>query len=46
MQGIDRQSKEKSCRHYVQMRNHVNELDVFNETIVSGSKTIYKLELR
>jgi hypothetical protein len=46
MQGIDKLSKEKSCRHYVQMRNHVNELDVFNQYRFGIENFFYKLELR
>ena len=46
MQGIHRQSKEKSCRHYIQMRNHVNELDVFNQYRFGIENFFYKLELR
>lgn len=46
MQGIDRQSKEKNCRHYILMRNHVNELDVFNQYRFGIENFFYKLELR
>lgn len=46
MQGIDRHSKARNCRHYVQLRNHVNQLDVFNRYRYGIENFFYKLELR
>lgn len=46
MQGIDRLSKANNCRHYVQLRNHVNQLDVFNRYRYGIENFFYKLELR
>jgi hypothetical protein len=46
MQGIDRDSKEKNCRHYVLIRNKVSQLDVFNRSRFAIENFFYKLELR
>lgn len=46
MQGIDQSSKTKNCRHYVLLRNHVKDLDVFNRYRYAVENYFYKLELR
>ena len=46
MQGIDRDSKAKDCRHYVYLRNRVNQLDVFNLYRYGVENFFYKFELR
>lgn len=46
MQGIDAGSKVKNCRHYVYIKNRVNQLDVFNRYRYGIENFFYKLELR
>ena len=46
MQGIDQHSRKNSCRHYVLMRNHVNDLQMFNRYRYAVENYFYKLELR
>jgi hypothetical protein len=46
MQGIERSSKTKNCRHYVLLRNYVKDLHVFNRYRYAIENYFYKLELR
>ena len=46
MHGIDQSSKTKKCRHYVLLRNHVRDLEVFNRYRYAVESYFYKLELR
>ncbi|NUY02371.1 hypothetical protein [Paraburkholderia youngii] len=46
MQGIDRISKEKNCRHYVYIKNRVTDLGLFNRSRYAIENFFYKLELR
>lgn len=46
MQGIDRVSKAKECRHYVYLKNRVKDLDTFNRYRYGIENFFYKLELR
>ncbi|MCX4176697.1 MULTISPECIES: hypothetical protein [Paraburkholderia] len=46
MQGIDRLSKAKECRHYVYLKNRVRDLDSFNRHRYAIENFFYKLELR
>jgi hypothetical protein len=44
MQGIDENSRQRNCRHYVIMRNHVADLAVFNAYRFAIEHYFYKLE--
>jgi hypothetical protein len=46
MSGIDQSSKTKNCRHYVLLRNHVNDLSAFNTYRYAIENYFYKLEVR
>ncbi|MFM0543716.1 hypothetical protein PQR29_03200 [Paraburkholderia strydomiana] len=46
MQGLDRDSKAKNCRHYVYIKNRVTDLDSFNKSRYAIENFFYKLELR
>jgi hypothetical protein len=46
MQGIDRVSKDKNCRHYVYVKNRVTDLASFNKSRYAIENFFYKLELR
>ncbi|MGF6261907.1 hypothetical protein OKW49_002835 [Paraburkholderia youngii] len=46
MQGLDRLSKEKNCRHYVYVKNRVTNLNDFNLSRYAIENFFYKLELR
>ncbi|MFM0009150.1 hypothetical protein [Paraburkholderia sediminicola] len=46
MQGIDRLSKAKDCRHYVYLKNRLADLDSFNQSRYAIENFFYKLELR
>lgn len=46
MQGIDSHSKARGCRHYVYLRNRVDQLDIFNRYRYGVENFFYKLELR
>lgn len=46
MQGIDRVSKEKNCRHYVYVKNRITDLGLFNRSRYAIENFFYKLELR
>lgn len=46
MQGIDRVSKEKNCRHYVTIKNRVNDLELFNRYRYGIENYFYKFEVR
>jgi hypothetical protein len=46
MRGINQSSKTKRCRHYVLLRNHVKDLEVFNRYRYAVENYFYKLELR
>ncbi|TCG05365.1 hypothetical protein BZM27_34300 [Paraburkholderia steynii] len=46
MEGIDRVSKERNCRHYVYVRNQVTDLASFNRSRYAIENFFYKLELR
>jgi len=46
MQGIDRVSKEKNCRHYVTIKNRVNDLELFNRYRYGIENFFYKFEVR
>jgi hypothetical protein len=46
MQGIDRLSKTKECRHYVYLKNQVTDLESFNQSRYAIEDFFYKLELR
>lgn len=46
MQGIDKLSKEKNCRHYVTIKNQVNDLELFNRYRYGIENYFYKFEVR
>jgi hypothetical protein len=46
MQGVDRISRERNCRHYVYIKNRVNDLGLFNRSRYAIENFFYKLELR
>jgi uncharacterized membrane-anchored protein YhcB (DUF1043 family) len=46
MEGIERVSRERSCRHYVYVRNEVTDLASFNRARYAIENFFYKLELR
>lgn len=46
LQGIDRESKEKNCRHYVMIKNRVKDLEEFNRYRYGIENHFYKFELR